>query len=58
MKPHPLAIALLADAVRGLGPGYANAADSLATGTWANIWTVAALAAIEKALAIEPDDVE
>jgi hypothetical protein len=36
--------------------GYPMAADSVRTGGYGNIWTVAALAAIERASRVQPDD--
>ncbi|MEO7681789.1 MAG: hypothetical protein ABIS14_14060 [Sphingomonas sp.] len=47
---------LLADAVLAQGTGYRNAADSIRAGSYGNIWTIAAEAAIAKALQIGPDD--
>lgn len=37
----------LADEVAAEGPGYANAAASIRAGVWGNVWTAAAIRAIE-----------
>lgn len=47
---------LLADKVAAQGPGWRNAADSIRSGSYGNVWTTAALAAIEEALRKGPRD--
>jgi hypothetical protein len=47
---------LYADAMASQGAGYRHAADSIRTGSYGNIWTEAALSAIERALRTGPDD--
>lgn len=38
----------LADAIAEIGPAWRNAADSLRAGRWGNVWTEAALTALER----------
>ena len=47
---------LLTKHIHRQGPGYANAADSDGAGNYGNIWTQAALAAIEEALREGPTE--
>lgn len=48
--------ALYADAIDAQGPRWRNTADSIRCGGYGNIWSEAALSAIERALRINPDD--
>lgn len=47
---------LYADAIDAQGPRWRNTADSIRCGGYGNIWSEAALSAIERALRINPDD--
>lgn len=46
---------ILAQAVDDRGPSWRSAADSIRGGTYANVWILAALAGIERALRMGPD---
>jgi hypothetical protein len=54
-RATPQARELLAAAIQAGGPEWRNAADSVRSGSWGNVWTAAALVAIDKALRTEPD---
>lgn len=48
--------ALLADELAAMGPSYRNAADSIRTGGYGNMWTAAAERALGKLLRTIPND--
>lgn len=46
----------LADAVERQGPGWRNTADSIRSGSYGNVWTIAALDALERTARQPLDD--